>query len=216
MSTLVCSVAAWPFSSKAITITAAPYRLMRRAWSMKTFSPSLSEMELTMHLPCRHCTPASRIANLDESITMGTLAISGSVATRLQNRRIIATPSSMPSSKLKSRSCAPLSTCARATARARSMLFSRIIFLNRAEPATLQRSPMLAKLESEVIAMGSRPDNRSAGGCVWGLRGAMPLTASLIALMCSGVVPQHPPTKFKKPERAHSEICTAMSAGVRS
>src|SRR6478752_4527814 len=33
-------------------------------------------------------------------------------------------------------------------------------------------------------------------------RGATPCTASAIALMCSGVVPQQPPTRFTSPERA--------------
>ena len=43
-------------------------------------SPSLSEMELTIPLPCRHFRPASMTSHLEESIMKGTLATSGSLA----------------------------------------------------------------------------------------------------------------------------------------
>ena len=44
--------------------------------------------------------------------------------------------------------------------------------------------------------------------------GAMPRTASAIALMCGGVVPQQPPTILRKPASAHSRSCGASVSGV--
>jgi hypothetical protein len=60
----------------------------------------------------RHSRPATQMLNLEESTTTGIFAISGSVAMRLQNLRMQSSPSSIPSSKLTSSSCAPFSTCA--------------------------------------------------------------------------------------------------------
>ena len=76
--TLSSLVAAWPVSSNAMTTTAAPWSLTIAAWRRNASSPSLSEIELTMHLPCAHLRPASTIGNLDESIMNGTRLISGS------------------------------------------------------------------------------------------------------------------------------------------
>ena len=42
----------------------------------------------------------------------------------------------------------------------------------------------------------------------------MPRTASAIALMCAGVVPQQPPTIFSQPFSAHSRNCGASDSGV--
>jgi len=54
------------------------------------------------------------IAHLDESIMIGTRAMSGSLAIRWRKRTIAASPSSMPSSMLMSMIWAPASTCWRA------------------------------------------------------------------------------------------------------
>ena len=51
---------------------------------MNFSSPSLSEIELTTGLPCRHFRPASITSNFEESTITGTRAMSGSAATRLQ------------------------------------------------------------------------------------------------------------------------------------
>ena len=61
-----------PTSSNAMTMTAAPKRRIVLAFSRKSASPSLRLMELTMHLPCVHLSPASMMAKLDESIHKGT------------------------------------------------------------------------------------------------------------------------------------------------
>jgi hypothetical protein len=46
------------------------------------------------------------------------------------------------------------------------------------------------------------------------MRGAAPRTASAMARMCSGVVPQQPPTMLSQPFFAHSPMIGAMSLGV--
>ena len=103
-------------SSNAITTTAAPYSRTLLAWRRNSASPSLSEIELTTPLPCRHSRPASSTEHFDVSTIIGIRAISGSVAIRFRNLLIAATPSSMPSSMQTSRMFAPPSTCWRATA----------------------------------------------------------------------------------------------------
>ncbi|NYC95670.1 hypothetical protein DFN09_003657 [Clostridium acetobutylicum] len=46
--------------------------------------------------------------------------------------------------------------------------------------------------------------------------GEMPLTTLLIALICSGVVPQQPPTIFKCPSSANFFTMLAVSSGSSS
>ena len=55
--------------------------------------------------------PASITSNFEESIMIGTFAMSGSDAIRLRNVVIASTPSIRPSSMLTSMICAPFSTC---------------------------------------------------------------------------------------------------------
>ena len=47
-------------------------------------------------------------------------------------------------------------------------------------------------------------------------RGGIPATASPIARMCAGVVPQQPPTTLSSPDAANSRSTSAMSSGVSS
>jgi len=68
-------------------------------------------------LPCRHFSPASITGHLDESIITGTREMSGSEATSDRNLVIAFSESSIASSMFTSISCAPFSTCWRATAR---------------------------------------------------------------------------------------------------
>ena len=77
-------------------------------------------MELTTALPCVTSSPATSVSQRDESIIVGTRAISGSEAVRLRNVRMAAGPSISPSSMQTSMTCAPASTCARATVSASS------------------------------------------------------------------------------------------------
>ena len=63
---------------------------------------------------------------------------------------------------------------------------------------------------------GSRPASRSAGGTCAGCRGAPCVDAVAIAAMCSGVVPQHPPTMLTSPASANSPMTRAIASGVSS
>ena len=47
-------------------------------------------------------------------------------------------------------------------------------------------------------------------------RGAHPATAAAMARMCSGVVPQQPPTMFSQPSSANSRSTGAIDSGVAS
>jgi hypothetical protein len=103
---------------------------------------------------------------------------------------------------LTSMICAPLSTCWRATSSARR---SRRLdqLANFAEPVTLVRSPTLTKFESGPMFSGSRPAGGSASA-IGDRRGGTPATASAMARMCAGVVPQQPPTMLSSPLSANS------------
>ena len=137
-------------------------------------------------------------------------------------------PSSMPSSMLISIICAPFSTCCLATSNASMYWFSRMSRANLAEPVTLVRSPTLIKRDSSLSFKGSSPAMvSSALKSLWlssgsfsplrdtGIgRGATSLTTSTMALMCSGVVPQQPPTMFSQPDSANSRIKSAICAAL--
>ena len=71
-----------------------------------------------MPLPCRHLRPASITLHLDESIMTGTREMSGSEDTRFRNVTMAFSESSIASSMFTSITCAPFSTCCRATASA--------------------------------------------------------------------------------------------------
>ena len=86
----------------------------------------------------------------------------------------------------------------------------------RAEPVMLVRSPTLTKRLSSSIVNGSRPERRIAEGTVAGRRGGCWTTASAIAEMCAGVVPQQPPTMLTKPASANSPTTAAVSAAASS
>ena len=160
MDILFSRVSAWPFSSKAMTITAAPKLLQMTACSMNFSSPSLREIELTIHLPCTHFKPASMIENLEESIITGIRAISGSLCRRFRKVTISFCPSSRASSIFMSRICAPLSTCCRAIPSASSYFSSLISLANFLDPVTLVRSPTFTKFVSGRITSGSSPASR--------------------------------------------------------
>ena len=148
---------------------------------------------------------------------IGTRAMSGSAASRFRKVRIACTESSSPSSMFTSRICAPPSTCWRATASASSYCPASTSFANLGEPVTFVRSPTLTKFESGRITSGSRPESRVRR---LDLRPharrharARPRRSRR---MCAGVVPQQPPTTFRKPARAHSPRLAAMESGVSS
>ncbi len=166
----------------------------------------------------------------DESIITGTRAISGSVATILRKRPIASGASKSGSSMQTSIIMAPPSICSLATVSAASNFSSRIRRANCRDPATFVRSPILIKLVSGRITSGSRPENAvmrtvcpTAASDFEGVPTGPPrrksarmgLTAaasSAIALICCGVVPQHPPTRLTNSSSINSFIHPAISA----
>jgi hypothetical protein len=101
--------------------------------------------------------------HFDESIMIGTRAMSGSDAIRFKKRTMAAWLSSMASSMLMSMICAPLSTCWRATAKACSNSPLRIMRANALDPVTLVRSPMFTNRLPAPMLTGSRPDSFIGG-----------------------------------------------------
>ncbi len=104
---------------------------------------------------------------------IGTRAISGSPAIRFRKRTIAALLSSMASSMLMSMTCAPFSTCWRATASACSNSPLRIIRAKALEPVTLVRSPMLTNSEPSPMDTGSRPESFIGGTAAAAWRSVM-------------------------------------------
>ena len=209
-STLRRTESAWPVSSKAMTMTAAPYLFTIRACRRNSSSPSFMEIELTTPFPWRQRSPDSMTLNLELSTMIGTREMSGSDASSLRYLSMAASESSIPSSMFTSSICAPSSTCCLATDTASSYLSERISRLKRAEPVTLARSPTLTKLESALISRTSNP-LRTVFGFSEGLRrGLIPATASAIALVCSGLEPQQLPTMLARPFSAKSLRLAAM------
>ena len=81
----------------------------------------------------------------------------------------------------------------------------------------LVRSPTITNPVSGVIRNGSRPLRvvyRSSNVGTW--RRATSFTVSAIMRMCSGVVPQHPPTMFTRPAPANSPSRPLVVSGVSS
>ena len=122
----------------------------------------------------------------------------------------------MPSSMLMSITCAPFSTCSLAIESAASNSPFRISRANFLEPATFVLSPILMKFDSAVMRKGSSPLNVSMCSLTGNSRGVTVDTISAIALMWSGVVPQHPPTMLKNLASAKSLIVFAISDAVSS
>ncbi len=126
-------------------------------------------IEFTMPLPWMQRRPASITAHLDESIMIGTRAMSGSLAIRFRKRTMAAWLSSMASSMLMSITWAPFSTCWRATASACSNSPFRIMRAKALEPVTLVRSPTFTNSEAASIVTGSRPESFMGGICASGM-----------------------------------------------
>ena len=66
------------------------------------------------------------------------------------------------------------------------------------------------------MVRGSKPLKRQADSTLGTMRGAIPATARTMARMCSGVVPQQPPTMFTNPLAANSLKISAVSPAVSS
>ncbi len=183
---------------------------------MNASSPSLRLIELTTPLPWTHLSPASITDHLDESMTTGTRLMSGSAAMSWRKVVMASCESSIPSSMLTSSIWAPLSTCCRAISRPASYSPARTSLANLRDPVTLVRSPTFTKMLSGPMARGSNPLSRRRGGGEAGTRGGSPATASAMALMWAGVVPQQPPTRLTSPLSANSWRIPAIYSGLSS
>ena len=209
--------------------TAAPCCLMNRAFEMKSSTPSLRLIELIIGFPWTHFTPASMTSQSELSIIIGTRAISGSVAMRLRNLVMQLIESSIPSSMFTSMMFAPALTCCNATASPPSKSFPSIRRRKTADPVTFVLSPIIVKFDVGWMAYVSNPAKVVCSWRQWCLKsppgsfcstsnriwpipsafsgtslGRTPLPTSAIARICSGVVPQHPPTIFTNPSSAIS------------
>ena len=191
-----------------------------RACARNASSPSFRLMELTMPLPCTHFRPASITDHLEESIMTGTRAMSGSPAIRLRNLTMAACESSMPSSMLTSMICAPLATCWRAMSTAAGIV-ARLDQL--AELGRAGHVGALADIDEQAVGIdGQRLQAAQAAGrgdARHACAAATPATARTTARMCSGVVPQQPPTMLTKPLAANSRkiaaVCSRPSRRIR-
>ena len=123
----------------------------------------------------------------------------------------------MASSMFTSIMEAPPSIWLRATSSASSYAPLAIRRANFLEPATLVRSPMFVKMRtSRSQGSGSSPESQSLWSLAGHRRGAMPRSASLMALMCRSSVPQHPPAMFSNPDSAICRMWRAVYSGISS
>ena len=117
---------------------------------------------------------------------------------------------------LTSRMLAPPRTWSSATSSAPWKSFASIRRRKRALPVTLVRSPTMTKFVFSVIENGSRPLKRVTVRCVGTRRGGRPRMAAEIARVCSGVVPQQPPTTLTSPLSANSRSSELVVSGPSS
>ncbi len=122
----------------------------------------------------------------------------------------------MPSSILISMICAPFSTCCLATSDAASKSSSLISRENLGDPVTLVRSPTLMKPKFSVKFKGSRPLNRQVFSKTGISRGLYLSATFFISRICSGVVPQQPPTILSHFFCRNISSTAAISEGVSS
>ena len=178
---------------------------------LKLSSPSLREIEFTIPFPCKHFRPASITVHLDESTMIGSLEISGSEPIKFRNLVMVASESIIPSSMFTSMICAPPSTCCLAMANAASKSPLKISLENLGEPVMFVLSPTFTKILSGVIVTGSNPLNLKYGSTIGIALGLIFFVFATMQLICSGVVPQQPPTMFTKPAVIKSSKRCAVS-----
>ena len=117
---------------------------------------------------------------------------------------------------LTSSRLAPPLTCSSATSPALWKSFASMSRRNFAEPVTLVRSPTTTNPVSGPITKGSRPEKRGSFDGPGTRRGGRPATARAMAWVCSGVVPQQPPTRFTRPSSANARRKRLVSAACSS
>ena len=111
---------------------------------------------------------------------------------------------------------APPRTCSSATSTASWNSPASISRRNFAEPVTFVRSPTTTKPVSGRMTNGSRPEKRGSRVGSGTRRGRSPSTARAISCVCSGVVPQQPPTTLTSPSSANARRNRLVSPGCSS
>ena len=175
------------------------------AFCRKSSSPSFRLIEFTTALPWTHFKPAWSTSHFDESIMIGTFAISGSVAIRLRKVVMAATPSIRSASMFTSTRLAPFSTWSRAMSTPAWKSPDSISRANRFDPVMFVRSPTITKPVSGVILNGSKPANDVMVSAAGISRGAASRTASTIIRMWSG----------RRPAAATDEVDETRSRELR-
>ena len=169
---------------------------------------------MTTPLPWTHLSPASITDHLEESTITGTRLMSGSAAMSWRNVTIAACGVEHPLVHVHvDHLGAALHLLARDLERRPRSRPSRMSLRELARAGDV--GP-LADVDEELsgpMVSGSSPLSRSRGSGRGALAAARrPRTASAIARMCAGVVPQQPPTMFTSPllgELAeHARPCT--------
>ena len=112
-----------------------------------------------------------------------------------------------------SKTWAPLRTWRRPTSAASSKEPRLIRRRKRRLPSTLVRSPTITGRVSASITSASMPDTRVSVRLT-GPRAAVVATRWANSRMCSGPVPQHPPTTLSQPDSANRPIVFASISGV--
>ena len=107
-----------PFSSNAITTTAAPYFFIILAFAVNFSSPSFRLMEFTIGFPAIFLSAVSIVLKSDESIITGTFETTGSFWTTLKYFSISSYETRSPSSIFISITEAPFSICIREISKA--------------------------------------------------------------------------------------------------
>jgi hypothetical protein len=182
---------------------------------MNAASPSFMEMELTIGLPCTHFSPASMTSHLEESIITGTTGDVGLGRNEFQEAvhgrhpvdhalvhvdvdDLGAGLDLLPGHRRAPRDSPRLDQLAEAR---RPGDIGALTDVD--EKAVLGRS---SAAPSPTGAWPVPASARRAGRC--------PSTAAAIAAMCSGVVPQHPPTRLTRPACANSARAAGRLGGA--
>ena len=223
-STRRSTVSAWPCSSNAMTTAAAPYRRHSRAWRRNSSSPSLRLIEFTTPRPWSCWSPASITENLELSTMTGTAAMSGSAPEPAQEpgHRGHAVEHRLVHVHVEQhRAVRDL------VAGDRDRLVLAIVGAalgGRHQPRELARPGDVGPLADVDEQVAGQRDRQAARGRPGGSRrrapaaraGRGPATAAAMAVVWSGVEPQHEPAMLSRPARAHSPSASAIWSGVSS
>ena len=179
---------------------------------MKASSPSFRLIELTTALPCTHLSPASITDHFDESIITGTRAMSGSRGDEIQeahHRRLRIEHPLVHVDVDHLRAADDL--LARDVERGGVVAgLDQLAELRRAGDVRALADVDEQRLLVDVRAARARPGGTSTG--TLGIGAARTCSApSRISRMCSGVVPQQPPTMLTKPEARDSRAGSPRS-----